>query len=157
MNACLTVVLLFFTFTSLAAQADDGQHKHATLLSEWGYPGALRLQEGRTEGTPPKAATAQYSTADSVQKVARFYAVKAGLDAEAKPLDFSLPADAGIMAVHAQDEMPNAILLRNVGEVTTSVLLLYWTPGDKQKLAISVTRGQDDSRTHIQLALHQRE
>ncbi len=75
MNACLTVVLLFFTFTSLAAQADDGQHKHAPLLSEWGYPGALRIQEGGTEGTHTKAETAQYSTADSVQQVARFYAV----------------------------------------------------------------------------------
>jgi len=157
MNACLPVVLLFLTFTSLAAQADDGQHKHALLLGEWVYPGALRIQEGRTEGTPAKAETAQYSTTDSVEKVARFYAVKAGLDAEAKPLDFNLPADAGIMAVHAQDEMPNAILLRHVGEVTTSVLLLYWTPGDKQKLAISVTRGKDDSRTHVQLALHQQE
>jgi|GEM_PF-2442366 len=157
MNSRLPAVLLIFICAALAAQADEGRREHSPLLSEWVYPGALRIQEGRTEGTPPKAETAQYSTTDSVQKVARFYAVKAGLDADARPLDFDLPADAGMVAVRTQDDVPSAILLRNVGEATTSVLLLYWTPGDKQKLAISVTRGKEDSRTHVQLALHQRE
>lgn len=127
------------------------------MLSEWVYPGAHRIQEGRMEGEPPTAETGQYTTENSVQKVARFYAMKAGLDASDRPLDFDLPADAGMVAISAKDTVPSAILLRNVGKTTTSVTLLYWTPGDKQKIAVSVTRGKNDLRTHIQLALHRRE
>ena len=150
------VVMLLVLGAAVAAKAADEPGEAAKTFGEWVYPDSSRLQEDRPAGESPVTGTGQYTTKDSVQKVAHFYARKAGLDLDSKSLDFDLPSYAGIVAVRARDDAPSAMFLRNAGESTVSATLLYLTPGDTQKLAVSITRGRDDERTLVQLLLHQR-
>ncbi len=148
-------LLLVAIFPMMAQTADDTDATSQTF-EKWVYPGSALLDEGRPTGELPTTGTGQYTTQDSFEKVVRFYAKTAGLDVAEKPLDFTLPGAAGIVGVRSRDDAPSAMLLRNAGERTLSATLLYWTPGDAQKVAVSVTRGTADERTHVQLLYHRR-
>lgn len=150
------IVLLTALFLPLAAIAVDDTDQPSTRFDEWVYPGSLLIQEGRPTAAPPTQGTGQYSTKDSVQKVLRFYAEKAGLDPNAKPLDLEKPGDASIIGVRTDDDAPSAMMLRNAGESSLAATILYWTPGDSKKIAVSITRGTQEERTHIQLLFHRR-
>ena len=150
------VVLLTALFLPLAAIAVDNTGQPSPRFDEWVYPGSLLIQEGRPTAVPPTQGTGQYSTKDSMQMVLRFYAERAGLDPNAKPLDLEIPGDAGVVGVRDHDDGPSAMILKNSGDSTLAATILYWTPGDSQKIAVSVTRGTQDERTHIQLLVHRR-
>lgn len=150
------VVLLTALLLPLAAIAVDDTGQPSTSFDEWVYPGSVLIQEGRPTAVPPTQGTGQYATTDSLQKVLRFYAEKAGLDPNAKPIDLEVPGDGSVIGVRTHDDAPSAMMLRNVGESTLAATILYWTPGDSQKIAVSITRGTQDERTHIQLLAHRR-
>lgn len=151
-----SIPLLLAAILPMVAQADDNANASSSTFDKWVYPDSRLLDEGRPTGVLPTSGTGQYTTEDSFEKVVRFYAKTAGLDLAAKPLDFTLPGSAGIVGVRSRDDAPSAILLRNAGEHTLSATLLYWTPGDSEKMAVSVTRGTGDTDTHIQLLFHRR-
>ena len=155
MTSKIHVILLTAILLPLAAIAVD-TGEPSTKFDEWVYPGAVLIQEGRPTAVPPTTGTGQYSTKDNMQTVLRFYAQKAGLDPNAKPLDLETPGDAGVVAVRDNEDGPSAMFLKNSGDSTLAATILYWTPGDSQKIAISITRGTQDERTHIQLLVHRR-
>jgi hypothetical protein len=134
----VTLTALFLPLTAIAV---DYTNQPSTRFDEWVYPGSLLIHEGRPTTAPPTQGTGQYSTKDSVQKVLRFYAEKAGFDPNAKPLDLEKPGDASVIAVRTHDDAPSAMMLRNAGESTLAATILNWTPGDSQKIAVSITRG----------------
>jgi hypothetical protein len=138
------------------AIAVDDTLKPSTRFDEWVYPDSLLIQAGRPTAVPPTQGTGQYSTKDSVQKVLRFYAEKAGLDPKAKPLDLEQPGDASVVSVRTHDDAPSAMMVRNAGESTFAATILYWTPGGSQKIVVSITRATQDERTHIQFLMHRR-
>jgi hypothetical protein len=152
----INIALLTALFLPLAAIAVDDADQPSTGFDEWVYPSSLLIQESRPTAVPPTQGTGQYSTKDSVQKVLRFYSEKAGLDPNENPLDLEKPGDASIVSVRTDDDAPSAMMLRNAGQSTLAVTILYWTPGDSQKIAVSITRGTQDERTHIQLLVHRR-
>lgn len=151
-----SIPLLLAAILPMVTQAADNANAPSSTFDKWVYPDSRLLDEGRPTGVLSTSGTGQYTTEDSFEKVVRFYAKTAGLDLAAKPLDFTLPGSAGIVGVRNRDDAPSAILLRNTGEHTLSATLLYWTPGDSEKIAVSVTRGTGDSPTHVQLLFYRR-
>ena len=165
MSTRLTVAVLLNTLMVLSAHAADDAGTNSSIFHEWIYPDSYVVQVGGT-GTHSSSGnageTGQFTTEDSIQKVVRFYAKRAGIDPTAPAVDLKLadgkPArDGGILGIRANDDAPSVMLLRNAGANTTAVTLLFWSPGGERKLVATITRGKDDARTLIQLLLHRRE
>lgn len=165
MGTRLTVAVLLNTLMVLSAHAADDAGTNSSPFREWIYPDSYVVQVGATgahSSGEPVGETGQFTTEDSIQKVVRFYAKKAGIEPSARPVDLKLadgkPArDAGIVEIRVNDDAPSVMLLRNAGDNTTAVTLLFWSPGEEHKLVATITRGKDDTRTLIQLLLHRRE
>jgi hypothetical protein len=156
MTSKIHVILLTAMLLPLAAIAVDDTGQPSTKFEEWVYPGSVLIQEARPTAVLPTTGTGQYSTKDDMQKVLRFYAERAGLDPNAKPLDLEIPGDGGVVGVRDHEDGPSVMILKNSGDSTLAATVLYWTPGDSQKIAVSITRGTQDERTHIQLLVHRR-
>ena len=165
MGTRLIVGAVLNSLLVLSVHAEDATGTNSRMFREWTYPDSYAIQSGASGTLPSGAAvgeTGQFTSKDSIQRVVKFYAKKAGVDPAASPLELQSAAgkptgDAGIVGIRANDDAPSVMLLRNAGEHSTAVTLLYWSPGDRQKLVVSISRGKDDSRTLIQLLLHRRE
>lgn len=161
MRIRLAMATLLVPLLLPSLQANEKVPNSAEFLA-WIYPDAYHLQMGITgeaASGQPIGETAQITTEDTMQRVVRYYAGKAGLDPSGRPIELTLPdgnpaLDAAMVGIRRHDDAPSAMLLRNAGENAAAVTILYWTSGGNQKMAISITRSKDDSRTLVQLALH---